>query len=91
VGSEFLFAVYQLVLEADGYQPYLFSPEKGLKALIRKALDLAKDPAKLCVDEVHRILVGIVSTAASATPGLGRYPPLKREVSFMAFISATAM
>ncbi len=52
MGSEFLFAVYQLVLEADGYQPYLFSPEKGLKALIRKALDLAKDPAKLCVDEV---------------------------------------
>jgi hypothetical protein len=52
VGSEFLFAVYQLVLEADGYQPYLFSPEKGLKALIRKALDLAKDPAKICVDEV---------------------------------------
>jgi hypothetical protein len=52
VGSEFLFAVYQLVLEADGYQPYLLSPEKGLKALIRKALDLAKDPAKICVDEV---------------------------------------
>jgi hypothetical protein len=44
--------VYQLVLEADGYQPYLFSPEKGLRALIRKALDLAKDPAKICVDEV---------------------------------------
>jgi hypothetical protein len=44
--------VYQLVLEADGYQPYLFSPEKGLRALIRKALDLAKDPAKNCVDEV---------------------------------------
>jgi len=52
VGSEFLFAVYQLVLEADGYQPYLFSPEKGLRALIRRALDLAKDPAKICVDEV---------------------------------------
>ncbi len=44
--------MYQLVLEADGYQPYLFSPEKGLRALIRKALDLAKDPAKICVDEV---------------------------------------
>jgi dynamin GTPase len=42
----------QLVLEADGYQPYLLSPEKGLRALIRKALDLAKDPAKICVDEV---------------------------------------
>lgn len=42
----------QLVLEADGYQPYLLSPEKGLRALVRKALELAKDPAKSCVDEV---------------------------------------
>jgi hypothetical protein len=42
----------QLVLEADGYQPYLLSPEKGLRALVRKALELAKDPAKTCVDEV---------------------------------------
>jgi hypothetical protein len=41
-----------LVLEADGYQPYLFSPEKGLRALIRQALDLVKEPAKMCVDEV---------------------------------------
>lgn len=30
--------------------------------------------------QVHRILVDIVSAAASATPGLGKYPPLKREV-----------
>lgn len=42
----------QLVLEADGYQPYLLSPEKGLRALVRKALELAKDPSKICVDEV---------------------------------------
>lgn len=42
----------QLVLEADGYQPYLLSPEKGLRALIKKALELAKEPAKSCVDEV---------------------------------------
>ncbi len=50
--SEILLPLCQLVLEADGYQPYLLSPEKGLRALIRKALDLAKDPAKICVDEV---------------------------------------
>lgn len=139
----------QLVLEADGYQPYLLSPEKGLRALVQKALELAKDPAKTCVDEVcsdtfcrfvvsviqfvcgycsdyihdhdsdasnlitsqiypqlaqpsplrfifncillciayfqvHRILVDIVSAAANATPGLGRFPPLKREVRVMA-------
>lgn len=30
---------------------------------------------------MHRVLGDIVSAAASATPGLGRYPPFKREVS----------
>eukprot|EP01018_Ginkgo_biloba_P005819 Gb_19014 [translate_table: standard] len=93
--------VKKVVLEADGYQPYLVSPEKGLRALIKSVLDLAKEPARQCVDEVddilnilehqltktfthywqvHHILVDIVSSAASATPGLGRYPPLKKEV-----------
>lgn len=73
-------SVKKLVLQADGYQPYLLSPEKGLRALVRKALELAKDPAKACVDEVHRILIDIVSAAANGTPGLARYPPLKREI-----------
>ncbi|KAH9549389.1 hypothetical protein CY35_10G016700 [Sphagnum magellanicum] len=72
--------VKKLVLEADGYQPYLFSPEKGLRALIRQALDLVKEPAKMCVDEVHHILVDIVSASASATAGLSRFEPLKREI-----------
>lgn len=30
--------------------------------------------------QVHRILVDLVSAAANGTAGLGRYPPLKREV-----------
>ncbi|WZZ79979.1 hypothetical protein YC2023_100551 [Brassica napus] len=72
--------VKRVVLEADGYQPYLISPEKGLRSLIKIVLEMAKDPARLCVDEVHRVLVDIVSAAANATPGLGRYPPFKREV-----------
>lgn len=72
--------VKRIVLEADGYQPYLISPEKGLRALIKGVLELAKEPARLCVDEVHRVLIDIVSTAASSTPGLGRYPPFKREI-----------
>ncbi|MCL7028582.1 hypothetical protein MKW94_019428, partial [Papaver nudicaule] len=72
--------VKRIVLEADGYQPYLISPEKGLRSLIKGVLDLAKEPSKLCVDEVHRVLVDIVSASANATPGLGRYPPFKREV-----------
>ncbi|CAK9193656.1 unnamed protein product [Sphagnum troendelagicum] len=75
-----LSSVKKLVLEADGYQPYLFSPEKGLRALIRQALDLVKEPAKMCVDEVHHILVDIVSASASATAGLSRFEPLKREI-----------
>ncbi|KVI11078.1 Dynamin [Cynara cardunculus var. scolymus] len=70
----------QIVLEADGYQPYLISPEKGLRSLIKGVLELAKEPSRLCVDEVHRVLANIVSASANATPGLGRYPPFKREV-----------
>ncbi|KAM0851179.1 hypothetical protein ACQ4PT_052598 [Festuca glaucescens] len=72
--------VKKVVLEADGYQPYLISPERGLKSLIKGLLELAKEPSTLLVDEVHRVLLDIVSAAANATPGLGRYPPFKREV-----------
>ncbi|KAK7263777.1 hypothetical protein RJT34_31374 [Clitoria ternatea] len=72
--------VKRIVLEADGYQPYLISPEKGLRSLIKGVLELAKEPSRMCVDEVHRVLVDLVSTAANATPGLGRYPPFKREI-----------
>ena len=45
---------FQIVLEADGYQPYLISPEKGLRSLIKVVLELAKEPARLCVDEVKK-------------------------------------
>ncbi|KAL9241872.1 hypothetical protein vseg_015932 [Gypsophila vaccaria] len=72
--------VKRIVLEADGYQPYLISPEKGLRSLIKIVLEMAKEPSVLCVDEVHHVLIDIVSQAAKATPGLGRYPPFKREV-----------
>ena len=36
--------------------------------------------------QVHRILVDIVSASANATPGLGKYPPLKREVQNSAYL-----
>ncbi|KAH9782061.1 Dynamin-2A [Citrus sinensis] len=74
----------EILLEADGYQPYLISPEKGLRSLIKGVLELAKEPSHLCVDEVHRVLVDIVSAAANATLGLGRCPPFKREVAAIA-------
>ncbi|PWZ27341.1 Dynamin-2A [Zea mays] len=70
----------RIVLEADGYQPYLISPEKGLRSLKKGVLEKAKEPSRLCVEEVHRVLLDIVNAAANATPGLGRYPPFKREV-----------
>ncbi|KAF7802208.1 dynamin-2A-like isoform X2 [Senna tora] len=44
----------EIVLEADGYQPYLISPEKGLRSLIKGVLELAKEPSRLCVDENTR-------------------------------------
>lgn len=44
----------QIVLEADGYQPYLISPEKGLRSLIKGVLELAKESSRLCVDEVNK-------------------------------------
>uniref|UniRef100_A0A0D9YY00 dynamin GTPase n=1 Tax=Oryza glumipatula TaxID=40148 RepID=A0A0D9YY00_9ORYZ len=47
--------VKRIVLEADGYQPYLISPEKGLKSLIKGVLEMAKEPSRLCVEEVVEI------------------------------------
>lgn len=32
------------------------------------------------------MLIDIVSSAANATPGLGRYPPFKREVALMSHL-----
>ena len=45
------------MLEADGYQPYLISPEKGLRSLIKGVLELAKEPSRLCVEEVNLTLL----------------------------------
>ncbi|XP_071715603.1 dynamin-2A-like isoform X3 [Rutidosis leptorrhynchoides] len=72
--------VKRVVLEADGYQPYLISPEKGLRFLIKTVLDMAKEPSRLCVEEVHLVLVDTVFETANAIQSLGRYPSFKREV-----------
>ncbi|CAI6012904.1 unnamed protein product [Closterium sp. NIES-65] len=45
--------VKKVVAEADGYQPYVISPEKGLRLLIKRSLNLAKQPGLDCVDEVR--------------------------------------
>ncbi|RWW58948.1 hypothetical protein BHE74_00034148 [Ensete ventricosum] len=52
------FLFFMIVLEADGYQPYLISPEKGLRSLIKGVLELAKEPSRLCVDEVMSNIFG---------------------------------
>ncbi|KAK8715551.1 hypothetical protein V6N13_042882 [Hibiscus sabdariffa] len=49
------FDLNNIVLETDGYQPYLISPEKGLRSLIKGVLELAKEPSRLCIDEVETI------------------------------------
>ncbi|CAI6004052.1 unnamed protein product, partial [Closterium sp. NIES-65] len=72
--------VKKVVMVADGYQPYLLSPEKGLRLLIKRSLELAKQPGIDCVDEVHKILVDIVAGAASQAPSLVRFPPMKTEL-----------
>lgn len=59
--------VCQIVLEADGYQPYLISPEKGLRSLIKGVLELAKEPSRLCVDEVNDKGVRIMSLLCFST------------------------
>eukprot|EP00850_Spirogloea_muscicola_P023439 SM000356S13443 [mRNA] locus=s356:62603:67527:- [translate_table: standard] len=73
-------SVKQVCLEADGYQPYLLSPEKGLRLLIKRALDMAKQPGLQCVEEVHRVLLDVVAAAGNQVISLTRYPPLKREI-----------
>ncbi|GKD34532.1 dynamin-like protein 6 [Tanacetum coccineum] len=44
--------VKRIMLEADGYQPYLISLEKGLRSLIKGELEMAKEALRLCVDEI---------------------------------------
>ena len=46
----------QVCRYADGYQPHLVSPEKGVKALAQEALDLVEGPVKGCVQGVHTLL-----------------------------------
>ncbi|KAK7269640.1 hypothetical protein RIF29_22374 [Crotalaria pallida] len=53
--------VRRIVLEADGYQPYLISPEKGLGSLIKGVLELAKEPSRLCGDEeIQKLFLGLI-------------------------------
>ncbi len=47
----------QIVREADGYQPHLVSPERGLRRLIDECIQMAKDPVQTCVERVYSLMV----------------------------------
>jgi hypothetical protein len=59
-----------------------------LRFCLSLMLSLFTYPEEAC-NQVHRILVDIVSAAASGTPGLGRYPPLKREVCMTSVVMSS--
>mmetsp|Transcript_29663 Transcript_29663/g.63105 ORF Transcript_29663/g.63105 Transcript_29663/m.63105 type:complete len:704 (+) Transcript_29663:206-2317(+) len=57
--------VRQICRQADGFQPHLVSPEKGLKLLVKEAMSYVLTPAEMCVDDVKLTLVTTIQNAAS--------------------------
>jgi dynamin GTPase len=57
--------VKQICRQADGYQPHLVSPEKGLKLLVKEAMGYVLVPAETCVDDVKLTLISTIQNAAS--------------------------
>ncbi len=51
------FCSMQVCRQADGYQPSMVAPEKGLRQLSSEALDHVTDPVNTCVQEVYNLLV----------------------------------
>eukprot|EP00798_Chlamydomonas_sp_ICE-L_P013203 gene13203-19038_t len=54
----------QVCRYADGYQPHLVSPEKGMRALGCEALDQVMDPVKNCVQTTYSLLLNAAREAA---------------------------
>lgn len=54
----------QICREADGYQPHLVSPEKGIKRLVTEAMKLTSQHVHRFVDEIHLVLMETVKEAA---------------------------
>ena len=66
--------VREACLVADGYQPYLVSPENGLRALIREAVEHFRAPSHDCLTRAHGALSAIVDAALSDASAAGRSP-----------------
>ncbi len=47
----------QICRTADGYQPHLVSPEKGMRSLASEALSMVENPVKETIQEVYSLLI----------------------------------
>lgn len=56
--------VRRVCRQADGYQPHLVSPEKGLRLLISEAMEHVLAPASQCITDVKMTLINTVRQAA---------------------------
>ncbi len=52
--------VREVCREADGYQPHLVSPEKGIRRLVAEAIKLVEQPVQQFVDAVHLLLLDTI-------------------------------
>jgi hypothetical protein len=51
---------------ADGFQPYLVSPEAGLRALVRQGVELFRPSARACVVNAYDALAAAVAAAVAS-------------------------
>lgn len=54
----------QICRQADGFQPHLVSPERGIKRLVQEAMLLTSPHVHRFVDEIHLVLLETVREAA---------------------------
>lgn len=66
------------IRNAAGPKPALFVPEKAFEQLVKKQIELLRDPALLCVDQVHAELLRIV--ASLPAKDLARFPKLRERI-----------
>lgn len=56
--------VREICRQADGFQPHLVSPERGIKRLVQEAMLLTAPHVHRFVDEIHLVLLETVREAA---------------------------
>lgn len=58
-------SVKKITRTADGYQPHLVSPERGLQLMASKALSQVEGPVQECVSQVYTLLIAAARDAAT--------------------------